>query len=191
MFEQNAFIEKVRDSLLPIKELRNAQVEGLRSAAVLIPLVYEEGEWKLLFIHRSDAGGLHSGEVSFPGGAVERLDENLVETALRETKEEIGIARVTIEILGFIPPLVSVTKYHVTPIVGFIQWPQKLTLDKHEVMRVFTFEIDWLKEPDNWQEREVELTGRGFVKSIFYNEYKGEILWGLTARMTQDFLHRI
>lgn len=191
MSEQRTYIEKIRNSILPISELSTVQLDGIRSAAVLVPLVWEEDQWRLIFIHRSEAGRLHSGEVSFPGGAMETMDRDLVDTALRETKEEIGIPPHTVEILGLLSPLISVTNYHVTPIVGLVQWPQKLTLDQHEVMRAFTIETDWLSDSENWQEREVDLPLRGKVKSIFYNEYKGEILWGLTARMTQNFLHRI
>jgi 8-oxo-dGTP pyrophosphatase MutT (NUDIX family) len=191
MSEQIAYIEKIRNSILIIRDLNILQLDGIRSAAVLVPLVLENGQWKLIFIHRSEAGRLHSGEVSFPGGAMEPTDKDLVDTALRETKEEIGIPPDTVEVLGFLPPLISATNFHVTPIVGLVQWPQMLTLDQHEVMRAFTIEIDWLSDLENWQEREVDLPVRGKVKSIFYNEYKGEILWGLTARMTQNFLHRI
>ena len=190
MSEQRAYIEKIRNSILPISELSTVQLDGIRSAAVLVPLLWEENQLRLLFIHRSESGGLHSGEVSFPGGAVEPIDKDLVDTALRETKEEIGIPPVTVEILGFISPLVSVTNYHVTPIVGLVQWPQKLTIDQHEVLRAFTIDIDWLRDSNNWQEREVDHPARGRVKSIFYNKIKGEILWGLTARLTQNFLQR-
>lgn len=191
MPEHRKYIENIKKTILPISELTTSQLDGFRSAAVLVPIIYEEGQFKLIFIHRSEVGGLHSGEVSFPGGAVEASDTNLVDTALRESEEEIGIPPATVEILGFLPPLVSVTNYHVTPIVGLVQWPQKLTLDHHEVMRAFTIEIEWLRNQDNWQEREVDLKVIGKVKSIFFEEYEGEILWGLTARVTQNLLNRI
>jgi 8-oxo-dGTP pyrophosphatase MutT (NUDIX family) len=181
-------IDQLKVSILPISKLKNDPVEGFRPAAVLMPLVLDNGVLKLLYIHRADTGGMHSGQVSFPGGGMESVDRNLVDTALRETEEEIGIHRETIEVLGYLPSITSVTGYQVTPIVGLVEWPQEMVVDKREVSRVFTIEVQWLNNPDHWQEKEVFLPVRGKANSIFFDEYDSEVLWGLTARMTLNLL---
>jgi len=191
MTKMPLFIDQISASISPISELRLEQVDGLRPAAVLMPLLNEDGLWKLLYIHRANSGGVHSDQVSFPGGGMEPGDMNLIDTALRETEEEIGIPRKAVNVLGFLPSTISVTRYHVTPIVGIVDWPQRMILDEREVSGVFTIEVNWLANPNNWQEREVVLPIRGKTKSIFFDEYKGEVLWGLTARMTLNLFKQV
>jgi 8-oxo-dGTP pyrophosphatase MutT (NUDIX family) len=189
MKELPPFIDRIKESVLvPAGEAKPVREEGLRPAAVLIPFVFEEDNWKLLFIHRAESDGMHGGQVAFPGGGMEPDDKDLVDTALRETEEEIGIKRTTVQVLGCLPTVRSVSMYQVTPIVGLLDWPQKVILDGCEVSNVFTIEVDWLADTNNWKEREVSLPVHGKTKSIFYNEYKGEVLWGLTARLTQNLL---
>jgi 8-oxo-dGTP pyrophosphatase MutT (NUDIX family) len=186
-----AFLETVKNSILPISASQNLKVEGLRPAAVLMPLVLEEGKWKLLFIRRSDIGEFHRGEVAFPGGGMEFSDDDLVKTALRETSEELGIAEQHIRVLGFLPSLSTVSNYLVTPIVGYLDWPIKLRLEKQEVVKVFTIPSQWLSDHENWKNREIDIPGRGMITAVVYKEYKGETLWGLSARMTLDLMDRI
>jgi 8-oxo-dGTP pyrophosphatase MutT (NUDIX family) len=191
MTQLSPFINQLNASLIPISELKFDRLEGYRPAAVLMPLVLEDGLWKLLYIHRAETGGMHSDQVSFPGGGMEAVDRDLVDTALRETEEEIGVPRETVEVLGCLPSMTSVTRYQVTPIVGLLKWPQELVIDDREVSRVFTIEVDWLINTRNWREKEVVLPTRGKVLSIFFDDYKGEVLWGLTARMTLNLLKQV
>lgn len=191
MIGDTVFLETVKNSILPISALKNLKVEGLRPAAVLMPLICEDEKWKLLFIRRSDVGEIHRGEVAFPGGGMETSDGDLVATALRETREELGIPGQRIRTLGFLSSLATVSNYLVTPIVGYLDWPGELQLEQQEVVRAFTIPLEWLADKDNWKSREMDIPGRGTINTVVYKEFNGETLWGLTARMTQNLLDRI
>jgi 8-oxo-dGTP pyrophosphatase MutT (NUDIX family) len=165
---------------------------SLVCAAVLIPLIRLKNEWQLVFTRRTEAVEHHKGQVSFPGGGCD-LDESTPEqTALREAEEEIGLKPGDVHLLGKLNAVLTITRYRVTPVVGVMPWPYDIKLEPAEVERVFTIPLSWLADPANWEERLVSPTGvpRSF-QVIYYKSYEGEILWGATARMTQDFLSAV
>jgi 8-oxo-dGTP pyrophosphatase MutT (NUDIX family) len=188
MKKDNKTLTRIKKKLIHLDELQNIEKDGLSPAAVLVPLVWEDEEWKLLFIHRGNTGEFHRGEVAFPGGRKEDLDRDLVETALRETNEELGIPPGEMEVLGFLRSLPTVTNYLVTPIVGILNWPQDLLLDSDEVERAFLIPVNWLSESKNWSTKTFIARDGREHNSIFYDEYDNENLWGMTARITQNLL---
>lgn len=190
MSHKDNFILDLKKSLLPVSEIRNIKIEGLRAAAVLIPLVWEDDQWNLLFIHRANIGEFHRGEVAFPGGGEEPEDKDLIATALRETKEELGIFPNDVEILGFLHSVSTISRYYVTPIVGLVKWPQDLNIEVNEVMHAFMIPISWLKDPENWSNIEIDVPDRGKINTVMYKDYGNEHLWGLTAKITLDLLQR-
>ncbi len=169
-------------------ENSRASLSGLRKAAVLLPLLCDGDHWHLLFIRRTELVQDHKGQVSFPGGAFEPEDVDLEATALRETWEEVGIPSQEINLLGKLSVFSSVSGFAITPVVGRIPWPFPLKLEPTEVSRAFTIPIEWLAHSANWSEKPyTRLNGRQ-EKVIFFNHYDGELLWGITARITLDFL---
>jgi 8-oxo-dGTP pyrophosphatase MutT (NUDIX family) len=163
-------------------------------AAVLIPLIMEEGEWKLLFIKRThQPEDRHSGQIAFPGGRADEQDKNLLNTALRESAEEIGIDPGDVEILGQSCPITTVTNYKISPFVGILPWPYPLRLSKVEVEKSFLIPLDWLKDPNNREEKIWQSRSRPGLDLpvIFFQEFAGEVLWGATAQMVVDFLELI
>src|SRR6266545_4111853 len=157
----------------------------LRCAAVLVPLIFHENEWHLLFTRRTDRVESHKGQVSFPGGACDEGETTPEQTALREADEEIGLNPNDVKVLGRISNMITITYFRVTPVVGVIKWPTVFRVGEHEVARVFTIPLLWLANPMNrW---EFEMPGRN-RSLIAYHPYDGELLWGATARMTVDFL---
>jgi 8-oxo-dGTP pyrophosphatase MutT (NUDIX family) len=164
----------------------------LRYAAVLIPLVKLEGQWHILFIRRaSNEWDRHSGQVAFPGGRMEDSDVSHEHTALRETHEEIGIHPDGVQLLGKIAPYVTISDYAVSPVVGILNWPTKLTLQESEVARAFLMPLSWLQDTDNFTYRaRLEMDPQSSLRHpiIVFNEFDGETLWGATARMTLNFL---
>ena len=158
-----------------------------RKAAVLIPLLQKDGEWHLLYTRRTDTVPDHKGQVSFPGGATEAMDQSAVDTALREANEEIGLSPEQVRVLGFMSQYPSITDYLVTPVVGRISWPFEMNISTNEVGRVFTIPIKWLADPQNREEKLITRLG-GQVWVSYYKPYDSEILWGLTARITVNFL---
>lgn len=157
----------------------------LKCAAVLIPLVWHEDEWHLLFTRRTDKVESHKGQVSFPGGACDEGETTPEQTALREAEEEIGLDPNEIRVLGRLTNLITITYFRVTPVVGVIKWPAVFRVGEHEVARVFTIPLGWLANSSNrWQ-----FDRAGTTRSLIaYHPYDGELLWGATARITVDFL---
>jgi 8-oxo-dGTP pyrophosphatase MutT (NUDIX family) len=157
----------------------------LKCAAVLIPLVWYDEGWHLLFTRRTDTVESHKGQVSFPGGACDEGETTPEETALREAEEEIGVQPGEVKVLGRLSNLITITYFRVTPVVGVVRWPAVFRVGAHEVARIFTIPLVWLANSSNrWQ---FEMPGRA-RSLIAYHPYDGELLWGATARMTVDFL---
>jgi len=166
-------------------EIELTEETRLKCAAVLIPLVWYDDEWHLLFTRRTDTVESHKGQVSFPGGGCDEDETTPEQTALREANEEIGINPDEVKVLGRLSNLITITYFRVTPVVGVVRWPAVFRVGEHEVARVFTIPLAWLANPSNrWQ---FEMPGRS-RSLIAYHPYDGELLWGATARMTVDFL---
>ena len=189
-----------RDSDLPLNSatLPDEQAADLRIAAVLIPLVYDNGEWHILFIRRADnQQDRHSGQVAFPGGAMDANDNNsTVTTALRETFEEIGINSEKITLIEQLSTYTTISNYSVTPVVGVVSWPADMTLQADEVSRAFTIPLNWLRDASNFtlrprSEKDKKNNPARTHPIVVYDEYDGEVLWGATARMTLNFLRAI
>ena len=162
----------------------------LHPAAVLVPLVWEAGQWHLLFTRRAIELEDHSGQVSFPGGAWEEHDGDLERTALREAWEEVGIEPASVAVLGKMARFDMVSYFQVTPVVGVVAWPCDLKINSKEVARAFIVPLDWLADPGNFQIRPRQFEGQTF-QIPYYNDFDGEMIWGATAQMTQEFLHLI
>ena len=166
--------------------------DTLKCAAVLIPFTWWKDGWQLAFTRRTETVEHHKGQVSFPGGGCE-MDESTPEaTALREAEEEIGLAPEDVHLLGRMNDIITVTRYRVTPIVGVIPWPYQFRLEPAEVGRVFTIPLLWLADRANWDEQPVTPEGVFLPFPVIrYHPYDGEILWGASARITQDLLKTV
>lgn len=166
-------------------EIELTEETRLKCAAVLIPLVWYDDQWHLLFTRRTDTVESHKGQVSFPGGGCDEAETTPEQTALREADEEIGLSPSDVRVLGRLSNLITITYFRVTPVVGVLRWPAVFRVGAQEVARIFTIPLAWLANPSNrWQ---FEMPGRS-RSLIAYHPYDGELLWGATARMTVDFL---
>ncbi len=183
------FPEHVKSCLENIQRTnQSAYSSHLRHAAVLMPLFVDEGEWKVLFTRRSDVVQDHKGQVSFPGGAADASDESPEDTARREMFEEIGIHPEAVDLLGRMNDMPTITSYLITPIVGVISWPVKLEANPDEVARVFSIPLCWLANETHHEERLYRLPDGSEHPVIYFSEYDGELLWGVTARIVLEFL---
>lgn len=171
--------------------------EDSKPAAVLIPLLKRQigsglPSWHILLTRRTEKVADHKGQVSFPGGRSDNGDPSPEATALRETHEEIGLNPRFVRLAGRLNPLLTITNYLVTPVVGFIPWPYNFQLQNEEVSRIFIIPLSWLADPANFELRDRKLTTNyGYhkiLKVVFFRPYDGETLWGVSAEITLRLL---
>jgi len=161
----------------------------LTPAAVLVPIVEHRQGATVLLTQRTEHLHDHAGQVSFPGGRIEPRDEGPVAAALRETREEIGLAAQSIEVVGFLNDYETVTGYLVTPVVGFVRPGFRLTLDTFEVANAFEVPLDFLLDPRNHQVHSRRRNGE--ERRYYAIEYRERYIWGATAGMLMDLYRRI
>ncbi|HXZ29838.1 MAG TPA: CoA pyrophosphatase [Dehalococcoidia bacterium] len=151
--------------------------ENLKASAVLIPVFYSQGQYHVLFTERSDDVVFHKGEVCFPGGSQEPSDSSLLQTALRESEEEIGLKAEDTEILGELDDSTTFTSnYVISPFVAFITRPHSLKTNGREVKGAFSVPLSFLMDETN------------FKQDSYSYEYEGHIIWGATARILRQFI---
>jgi 8-oxo-dGTP pyrophosphatase MutT (NUDIX family) len=161
--------------------VRERIVRTLRPAGVLIPVIERDIGLSVLLTQRSAELKHHAGQISFPGGRMEEHDRDIVHTALRETHEEVGIPPQAIAVLGYLPPMPTVTGYAVTSVVGLVTEGISLQLDRKEVEYAFEVPLAFLLEKRNELALEREYLGRRIPTVEFH--YEGERIWGATAHI--------
>ncbi len=157
------------------------------AAAVLLPLYYKQGEYHLLFTQRTETVREHKGQISFPGGAYEEGDRTLLDTALRECAEEIGLSPQDVEVLGALDDECSLTtNYIISPFVGLIPWPYHFQINKDEIAEIIEIPLSQLLKSDYLPGEFWTPDGEPVI-SHFY-QYHGKVIWGATARILNNFL---
>ena len=156
-----------------------------RRACVLIPLVQTNGGWSILFSRRSENLAAHSGQIAFPGGAVEE-GESLEAAAVREAEEEVGIPAAHVEVIGRLDDLITNSGFLVAPFVGIIHERIDYVLQEAEVDEVFEVPVDALLQPAQPEVRYVAFRSRQYPAYFYrYEQYE---IWGLTGRILKGFL---
>lgn len=150
-------------------------------AAVLVPLIEHPHGFTVLFTQRTADLKAHGGQISFPGGRLEPEDIDPVAAALRESREEIGLAADQVEILGRLDPYITVTGFEVTPVVGAVKPPLVVTPDPVEVAEIFEVPLAFFLEPANHQRH--SRTAAGVVRAYYAMPYGERYIWGATAGM--------
>ena len=151
------------------------------AAAVLVPIVDHASGLTVIFTRRTTHLKAHSGQVSFPGGRAEPSDPTPEFTALRETREEIGLAAERVEVLARLPDYHTRTGFRVTPVVGLVSAPLELVPDPREVEEVFEVPLAFLLDPANHRRETRELQGR--TVGYYVMRYRAHTIWGATAGM--------
>lgn len=156
-----------------------------RRACVLIPLVFIDGAWSILFSRRSPNLAAHSGQIAFPGGAVEE-GEALDAAAVREAEEEVGIPAGHVELIGRLDDLITNSGFLVAPFVGVITERIDYVLQESEVDEVFEVPVEALLQPEQPEVRYVAFRKRQYPAYFYrYEQYE---IWGLTGRILKSFL---
>lgn len=161
----------------------------LREAAVLVPVIDREGAPTVLLTQRTDHLSSHAGQVAFPGGRVDDTDTGPVDTALRETWEEIGLDRSFIDVIGALDTYETGTGFSITPIVGLVRPGFTLTLQADEVALVFEVPLDFFLDPANHQRESREW--RGAMRHYYVMPYNGHHIWGATAGMLVNLYNKL
>jgi 8-oxo-dGTP pyrophosphatase MutT (NUDIX family) len=161
------------------------------AASVLLALVAHGERLNVLLTLRTDHLKDHAGQISFPGGRAEPNDRDAVETALRETEEEVGLPRRHIEVIGTLPVYTTVTNFVVTPVVALVEPGFVMRPDPFEVAAVFEVPLDFLMTPANHQRHAFEWQGgrREFLSMPWRPETQADehFIWGATASMLRNF----
>jgi 8-oxo-dGTP pyrophosphatase MutT (NUDIX family) len=182
------FIDQIQ-KMLSLRKRRIIEHPPFSHAAVLVPLFQKGEDCHLLFTKRSDHVKYHKGEISFPGGVVDEEDKELVNTALREAYEEIGLIESDVQIIGVLDDIVTITEFIVTPIVGLFPYPYPFKVSEVEIAELIEVPFSSLLDEDCFSEREIFRGGR---EEVIYNyQYGNHNIWGATARIVKQFLDLI
>ncbi len=158
-------------------------------ASVLLPIVFRDGGPTVMLTRRSPYLADHAGQISFPGGRSELIDTSGIETALRETEEEIGLHRRHIEVIGTLPEYLTRTGYLVTPVVSIVHPPFEIKADASEVEEVFEVPLAFLMDGSHHQLRVAEFPGGVGQRSFYTISYEDFFIWGATAAMLRNLFH--
>ena len=168
------------------REVQEVGDEGLMPAAVMLLLYQKEGEYCVLLNKRSQQVEHHKGEMSFPGGARDPEDKDFVATALRETEEEMGIAREDVNILGRLDDIVTRSNFGVKVFVGTIPYPYSFTPSEIEIAEVVEAPLSVLLDKANLR-CETKWADDGPVTTFSY-ACGNHLVFGATAKILQQFL---
>ena len=177
-------ISSIKDKL---SNINYDATTGNRKAGVMILLSkISDKNFSIKFTLRSSKMKTHAGEVGFPGGMMEEVDQDIFQTALRECEEEINLQSSNLEILGKMDYFISRHKVEVHPVVGFLETNQAFK-SNYEIDEIFDVPISYLLDEENIIWQELERDGIKFKSpSWSYNGFK---IWGLTAMITTIFVN--
>src|SRR5215469_12735008 len=182
----NRDIERLREVLskevpVPREKLAN----NAKGAAVLVPIFERNDELHLVYIRRADHVSSHRGQVAFPGGRVDPSDATLLDTALREAREEVAIDPLTVDVLGAFPEMSTLTSgIIVAPFAGVIPAATALRPHLEEVAEIFEVPLRALRDP-RYRGHHDWGGNRSKFPAI---QYGGQTIWGLTLRITDNLL---
>ncbi|MFL5357633.1 CoA pyrophosphatase [Archangium sp.] len=158
----------------------------LREAAVLVPLLLREGTPHIVFTKRPTTLRHHAGQYSFPGGSRDPEDTTPLHTALRETREELGIDVSGVRVLGALDEVPTLTEFRIQPFVGVIPQGLEYRPNPDEVEFVLEVPLPHLMEPAI--RRTERRAVRGMEYDVDFYTYGTHVIWGATGRILRDLL---
>ena len=161
----------------------------VRRAAVLVPIVERPAGLNVLLTLRTDHLSSHAGQIAFPGGRTEELDSSPIETALRESEEEIGLHRRHVSIVGVLPDYLTGSAYRVAPVVALVKPPFDLMADPNEVAEIFEVPLAFLMNGMHHQRMSYELPGGEGRRHFYAMPYERFFIWGVTAGILRNLFH--
>ena len=165
------------------------QNPALTRAGVLILLFPKGGELHILLTRRTLDVEHHKGQISFPGGSKDPADHDIMQTALRECEEEIGLPRSAVQVLGLFDDYETPSGFAITPVVGYVPGLPQLSLNTSEVTE--TLEVPVTLFTDKANERVEQRQIRGKLHDVYFYRYGSHEVWGATAAMIRAFLQTL
>lgn len=166
--------------------------DHLIDAAVLIPIYRDDhGDVRMVFVRRTE-GGIHGGQIAFPGGRHDPTDNSMLETALREAWEETGLMRDDINIIASLPPFETFTTgFRIYPFLARINPPDKWRRQEREIAEIFTVKLDDLARPEAQGEELRKFPNWPEPRRIHFYLVDGHKIWGATYRILRGLLPRL
>lgn len=178
---------KMAPTYRPRIDWETIHAQNPRIGGVMILLYEKQDEWFTVFTQRRKYEGVHSGQMSFPGGKKDDTDKDIIHTAVRETEEEVGIHQSSIEIVGalsklYIPP----SNFLVHPVIAHLHGDKQFKAQEREVEEIVEIPLSFFLDAGNVQETEIALQNNLNTKvpAFVYNKH---IIWGATAIILSEF----
>lgn len=165
---------------------RDSEEKIFWQSAVLVPLCERDGELYVLFTERSKHLRNHAGEISFPGGRREEEDATLLQTALRETHEEVGLALKCVQVYGALASLPTYSGFEITAFVAEFDASRELIADPGEIHSIFEAPLSALRDPARHRIESREYHGRAYP--LHFYDFEGHIIWGATGLLLHTLL---
>ncbi|MEI6049730.1 MAG: CoA pyrophosphatase [Bacteroidota bacterium] len=201
----NSFVRKLKSEILKglpgteiqwqmassdrmVKNFPGSPGKDARVAAVLILLYPYKGSIYTVLMQRPDYNGVHSGQISFPGGKQEPSDGNIIQTAIREANEETGVDPSKISVIGTLTPLfIPVSNMIVTPVIGWINTRPAFNHQEEEVVFLFDADLKALLDPSIVKTKPFNIKTETI--EVKYFDYEGNMIWGATAMILYELLN--
>jgi 8-oxo-dGTP pyrophosphatase MutT (NUDIX family) len=165
-----------------------AGVKATRPAAVLVPII-DRGEPTVLLTLRTAELASHAGQVAFPGGKIDPADESPVAAAVREAREETGLAPTLIEPIGYLDLYLTFSGFRILPTVARVKPDFTLALNPREVTETFEVPLTFLMSPSNHQRKTRDWNG--FARDYYAIPYQNRYIWGITANILRNLYERV
>ena len=166
------------------KEIPLSDFPGFRRAGVLIILFPSQDGLSVLLTVRTEEVESHKGQVSLPGGMMDKGDKDIIETALRESTEEIGLEAACVEILGLLDDTVVPSQFIITPVVGYITSKPLAKPSEDEVAEIFDVPLSFFTDEKCVRREDRVIKGRRIP--LWFYDYEGKVIWGATAAILRN-----
>jgi 8-oxo-dGTP pyrophosphatase MutT (NUDIX family) len=163
--------------------------EELVPAGVVVPLFEKDGGFHLLMERRTEKVLKHRGQISYPGGVRDPEDDDIIQTALREAWEEVGLKPEDVDVLGLLGDIETITGFLVTPVVAKIPYPYEFRPSTDEVAELL--EVPWKVFVEGWGYRREKAEYQGEMHTSHFYQYNQHTIWGATARITRELVNLV
>jgi 8-oxo-dGTP pyrophosphatase MutT (NUDIX family) len=182
-------LDRLRQGIATLRPVDHWRPTGYRAEAAVLMAFTNEADTHLILTRRASHLSSHRGEVALPGGKIDPEDLSFIETALRESQEEIALVPTDVEVLGYLDPMVTRFGIKVTPVVGIVPADVKLTPNLDELDSIFRVPLRFLLRDE--RVRTDTGTVNGHTVAVPCWHWEGYDIWGVTAIILVNFMNRV